>query len=57
VPGFTRAYHIHRLVYYEEYREARDALHREKQLKAWRREKKVALVERRNPDWSDLAAR
>ena len=57
MPGFTRAYRVGRLVYYEEYREIRDALRREKQLKAWRREKKVALVERRNPGWADLAAR
>jgi putative endonuclease len=55
VPGFTTRYRIHRLVYFETYREAHAAINREKQIKSWRREKKVALIEARNPTWSDLA--
>jgi putative endonuclease len=56
VEGFTKKYSIHRLVYYEDYRSIRDAIAREKQVKAWRREKKVALIESLNPEWDDLAS-
>ncbi len=52
--GFTRKYNIHKLVYYEHTMDAVAAITREKQIKAWRREKKDALVETMNPDWSDL---
>ncbi len=55
VDGFTKRYNIHRLVYYEDYAIIRDAIAREKQLKDWRREKKVALIESFNPEWDDLA--
>lgn len=50
----TARYHIDRLVRVEAYPAARDAIAREKQLKAWRREKKVALVASDNPTWRDL---
>jgi putative endonuclease len=56
IPGFTEQYHIHRLVYFEVYRDAHSAISREKQIKRWRREKKVALIEEQNPTWNDLAA-
>jgi len=56
VPGFTSRYGVTRLVHYEEYQYVWDALAREKQIKAWRRSKKVALVESHNPEWKDLAA-
>ena len=56
VEGFTKRYHIGRLVYYETYRDVRDAIAREKEIKAWRREKKVALIESVNPTWKDLSA-
>ncbi len=52
---FTQRYHVHRLVYAEEYPDVRDAIRREKQLKGWRRERKVALVTEANADWEDLA--
>jgi putative endonuclease len=52
--GFTRRYRINQLVYFEEYRDVRDAIQREKQIKAWRREKKIALIEQVNPHWDDL---
>ena len=55
--GFTRKYNIHKLVYYEHTTDAVAAITREKQIKAWRREKKDALVETMNPDWSDLGER
>ena len=52
--GFTRRYYVNRLVHAEPYANVRDALAREKQLKAWRRAKKVALVNATNPRWDDL---
>ena len=52
--GFTKDYGIHKLVYYEMCHDVKDAIKREKQLKNWRREKKIALIERMNPYWKDL---
>ena len=54
VPGFTRRYRIKQLVYFEEYRDVGDAIEREKQIKGWRREKKIELIESENPGWEDL---
>jgi putative endonuclease len=56
VPGFTAKYNVNLLVYFEGFPTAMQAIAAEKQLKGWRREKKVALIERTNPTWSDLAA-
>ena len=56
VPGFTSRYNIFRLVHYEVFSDIRNAIAREKEIKAWRREKKVWLIQRRNPAWQDLAA-
>ena len=53
--GFTKKYHIHKLVYVEEYTDVNDAIAREKQLKKWNRAKKNWLVETQNPDWRDMA--
>ena len=55
VPGFTHRYRIDRLVYCESFGDIRAAIAREKQIKSWRREKRVALIERDNPTWADLA--
>ena len=55
IPGFTKQYSVHRLVHVESYDEVHRAIAREKQLKGWRREKKVALIEQKNPSWKDLA--
>lgn len=55
IEGFTAKYKVHRLVYYESFDHAATAISREKQLKRWRREKKIALVETTNPRWKDLA--
>ncbi len=55
VPGFTKQYGVHRLVYFESYDDVRSAIRREKQLKGWRREKKIALIEGVNPSWKDWA--
>ncbi|MGH7779448.1 MAG: GIY-YIG nuclease family protein [Candidatus Binataceae bacterium] len=54
IAGFTARYRINRLIYFEEFQDVRDAIAREKQLKAWRREKKVKLIEAANPKWLDL---
>jgi len=55
IEGFTQKYKVHRLVYYESYQYIQSAVRREKQLKGWRREKKIALIEKMNPRWQDLA--
>jgi putative endonuclease len=54
--AFTKRYGVHRLVFFECFHDARTAIAREKEIKSWRREKKVALIEVTNPTWEDLAA-
>jgi len=54
---FTRRYRIDRLVYFEIFGDVRLAIAREKQIKRWRREKKIALIEERNPTWTELMLR
>ena len=51
---FTKKYNLKRLVYCEEYYSTRDAIAREKQLKNWRRQWKIDLIEKSNPGWCDL---
>jgi putative endonuclease len=53
--GFTFRYHIDRLVWYHIFGDIRDAIAHEKQLKGWRREKKIQLIELENPTWQDLS--
>ena len=53
--GFTQRYKTTRLVYCEQADTALQAIEREKQIKRWRRQKKVALIESVNPHWRDLA--
>jgi putative endonuclease len=55
IEGFSAEYGCNRLVYYESYDDVRKAIDREKQLKGWVRRKKIALIESRNPRWTDLA--
>jgi len=54
LPGHTAKYNIDRLVYLKAFARADDAIARERQLKNWSREKKVALIVRDNPTWRDL---
>ena len=54
--GFSKQYPTTRLVYFEPYRYVGNAIGREKQIKHWRREKKIALIEAMNPSYRDLAA-
>jgi putative endonuclease len=57
LPGFTNRYGVHRLVWYELFGDMEGAIAREKQLKRWRRDWKINLIERENPRWDDLAVR
>jgi len=52
--GFTRKYNIDRLMYFETFTESKIAAHRERQIKKYRREKKIALFSESNPEWKDL---
>jgi putative endonuclease len=56
IPGHTARYRIDRLVYFETTEDVHAALAREKQLKAYRREKKVRFIESINPTWRDLSS-
>ena len=55
IGGFSAKYHTDRLVYFEGFEDIRVAIAREKQLKGWRRAKKIALIESLNPAWRDLS--
>ena len=59
VPGFTAKYtakyNVTWLAYYEQTTDVRSAIQRERQIKSWRRIKKVALIESFNPQWQDLS--
>jgi putative endonuclease len=54
-PQFVKKYRVTRLVYMEEYASPQEAIRREKQLKNWRRDWKIQLIEENNPDWRDLS--
>jgi putative endonuclease len=55
IEGFTDKYGVERLLYWESFDEVQPAINREKQLKGWRRSKKIVLIESLNPHWLDLA--
>ena len=55
VDGFTKKYNITKLVHYEVTDDIEGAIEREKQIKGWKRSKKIALIESINPNWDDLA--
>ena len=55
IEGFTKKYNLAQLVYYECGEDIRESIAREKQLKGWRRSKKVDLVNSSNPRWEDLS--
>ena len=55
VAGFTRKYRVTRLVYFEESADIRAAIAREKEIKGWKRARKISLIEGHNPTWEDLA--
>lgn len=55
VSGFTRRYGIKHLVWFQAFDDIEAAIVREKQMKQWRRDWKIELIERKNPQWNDLA--
>ena len=55
IAGFTREYHVHHLVYYEVFDDPESAIHREKNIKAWKRDWKIEIIEKNNPSWKDLS--
>ncbi|MCB9991398.1 MAG: GIY-YIG nuclease family protein [Rhodospirillales bacterium] len=54
VEGFTKKYNINKLVHVEEYSDINEAIHREKCMKEWKRNWKIELIEKSNPEWNDL---
>ena len=56
VAGFTRQYRVHDLVWYEQHETMASAILREKAIKAWKRDWKIALIETANPTWRDLTS-
>ena len=54
IKGFTSQYGVHLLVWYEGYDNPTAAIEREKEIKKWRREWKINLIEQENPNWDDL---
>ncbi|MEI6191401.1 MAG: GIY-YIG nuclease family protein [bacterium] len=54
VDGFTEKYNVDKLVYYEQTEDVESALTREKQMKVWKRDWKIKLIQENNPEWEDL---
>lgn len=54
--SFTRKYHVNRLMWYETHNDVNEAIKREKLIKKWKRQWKVDLIEKENPEWNDLSA-
>jgi putative endonuclease len=52
--SFTKRYNLDKLVWYESFPTPLQAIRREKQIKGWIRSKKIALIEKENPEWNDL---
>ena len=55
VSGFSKKYNVDRLLYFETFSNPNSAIAREKQIKTWRREKKIKLIDTINQDWKDLS--
>lgn len=56
VKGFTERYDLNKLVYYEVWEDGIESIRRERNMKKWKREWKIKLIEKQNPDWNDLYA-
>jgi len=54
IEGFTKTYELNRLVYFETLQYVNDAIKREKNMKKWKRDWKIKLIEEENPNWNDL---
>jgi putative endonuclease len=57
IKGFTKKYSVNKLVYFESTNDVNAAILREKRLKKWKRQWKIELIEKLNPDWNDLSER
>lgn len=57
IEGFSKKYNLNKLVYFEQTNSVRSAIEREKEIKKWRREKKIFLIESMNKDWNDLSVK
>ena len=55
IDGFSKKYHLGKLIYFEEFSDANQAISREKQIKSWRREKKLELIKSQNPEFKDYS--
>ena len=55
IKGFTEKYGVSMLIYFEEFQQINQAIRREKNLKKWKRNWKLKLIEKRNPSWNDLS--
>ena len=55
VKGFTKTYNLDKLIYFEIFQNINDAIKREKNMKKWKRQWKIDLIEKENPKWNDLA--
>lgn len=55
IKGFTKKYSINKLVYFESTTDVNEAILREKRLKKWKRQWKIELIEKSNPEWRDLS--
>lgn len=53
--GFSKRYQVNKLVYYEHFTNITSAIEREKELKKWKRQWKINLFEKNNPDWDDIS--
>ena len=53
LPGFTKKYGVHLLVWFEQHNDINFAILREKRIKRWRRDWKILLIEETNPHWED----
>jgi putative endonuclease len=54
IAGFTKKYRVHQLAHFEIFEDVNSAIQREKQLKVWKRQWKLELIEKQNPGWKDL---
>jgi len=55
IEGFTKRYGLDKLVYFESFQYVNDAIKREKNMKKWKRQCKIDLIEESNPNWKDLS--
>jgi putative endonuclease len=53
--GFSKKYNLNKLMYFEVFKEINDAIKREKNIKKWKREWKINLINKENPEWNDLS--